>query len=712
MPLFVYAAIIFTSAFLLFQVQPIIARIILPWFGGSAAVWTVCLLFFQVGLLLGYLYAHWSVRYLRPKLQALLHLGLLAVSLLSLPILPGSGWKPQGNEDPTLRILLLLVATVGLPYFLLSTTGPLLQAWYARSRQHRLAMPFGEELDTHREPDAHRDDAGQHDDDGPRVFPYRLYALSNLGSMLALLSYPGLVEPYLSIRQQSWGWSTGYVLFALLCGAVAWRERGGQSGRAEHERTPQTGQPPGWRLHLYWLALAACASTLLLAVTNHLSQNVAAIPFLWVLSLSLYVLSFILCFGGETWQWKPALLPLPALAVGGMTYALSHNFQNLSLGIVVPIFAAGLFICCVLCHGELARTKPHPQHLTSFYLMMSIGGALGGLFVGVIAPHVFRDYFELPVAIAGCALIALFVLCRAAAPPWKTPASVVLGGLTLALIGLLADDMRQAAREYRLTERNFYGVLRISEQRAASTENNIRFLTHGTILHGSQFLGPQRRRLPTTYYGPQTGAGLAVRESGQRLKRQRVGVIGLGTGTLAAYGRTGDVYRFYDINPLAVHLANTQFSFVKDSRAGVEIVPGDARLALEREPKQNYDVLVVDAFSGDSIPVHLLTREAFALYFRQMKPGGVLAVHVSNRYLRLAPVVAGVARSLGKQAMIVESKDDETNDVSTADWVLVTARPGFFKGALLAGAAEPVRVPAGLRIWTDDYSNLYQTLKR
>ncbi len=706
MPLFVYAATIFTSAFLLFQVQPIIARIILPWFGGSAAVWTVCLLFFQVGLLLGYMYAHWSVRYLRPKLQAWLHLSLLALSLLTLPILPGSGWKPQSSEDPTLRILLLLLATVGLPYFLLSTTGPLLQAWYARGQKYRLVAPT-EELNA------------QQNDAGPRAFPYRLYALSNLGSMLALLSYPVLVEPYLSIRQQSWGWSTGYVLFALLCGAVAWREKDTQSDSAArdvvdvvHQRTPETEQPPGWRLHLYWLALAACASTLLLAVTNHLSQNVAAIPFLWVLTLSLYILSFILCFGGETWQWNPAFLPLPALAVGGMAYALSRNFQNLSLGIVVPIFAGGLFICCVLCHGELARTKPHPQHLTSFYLMMSIGGALGGLFVGVLAPNVFRDYLELPIAIAGCALLTWFTLYHAVSPRWKIPASLVLSALTTALIALLADGVRQTGRDYRLTERNFYGVLRISEQREASGENDIRFLTHGTILHGSQFLKPQRRRLPTTYYGPQTGAGLAVREGGQRLKRQRVGVIGLGTGTLAAYGRTGDVYRFYDINPLAVYLANTQFSFVKDSRARIEIVPGDARLALEREPGQNYDVLVVDAFSGDAIPVHLLTKEAFALYFRQMKKSGVLAVHVSNRYLELESVVAGVARSLGRQAMIVKSDGDEANGVTTAEWVLVTERPGFFKGTLLAAVSKPIKVPANLRIWTDDYSNLYQTLKR
>jgi len=353
-----YAVTIFLSAFLLFQVQPVIAKIILPWFGGSAGVWTTCMLFFQVALLGGYLYAHGVVRGLRPRVQGALHLGLLAASLVVLPISPSAAWKPAGTEEPVLRILGLLAVTIGLPYLLLSTTGPLLQAWFARD---------------------------------PRMqgrTPYRLYALSNLGSMLALVSYPIAVEPVLATRVQAQAWSVAFVAFVLLCAATAWRSRNHAPAPAT---TPETTAPPGWRLLVVWTLLPACASTLLLAVTNHLSTNVASIPFLWVLPLALYLLSFILCFDSDGWYQRKWLLQLFAVAVCAMTYALNQDSENMPLKLAIPLFSTGLFICAMVCHGELARLKPDPRHLTSFFLMVSLGGALGGAFVGILAPHVFRS---------------------------------------------------------------------------------------------------------------------------------------------------------------------------------------------------------------------------------------------------------------------------------------------------------------------------------
>jgi SAM-dependent methyltransferase len=685
-----YALTIFTSAFLLFQVQPIIAKIILPWFGGSSAVWTTCLLFFQIVLLLGYLYAHGIAQYLAARPQRRLHTLLLALSVLALPILPRAGWKPTGADDPTARVLLLLLVTVGLPYFLLSTTGPLLQAWYTQDARTGA---------------------------GSRAFPYRLYAISNAGSMLALLSYPILVEPSLTLRQQAWIWSAGYLLFLLLCGTLALGSQGSILSAAEaNQALPEQEIPlkavsrPRARLYLYWILLATCSSALLLAVTNHLSQNVAAIPFLWVLPLSLYLLSFILCFGSKTWEWRKPFLALPPLFLVVMGYAVINTFENLSVALLVPLFAGGLFVCCLLCHGELARLKPEPRYLTSYYLMIALGGALGGILVGFVAPHLLHDYYELPISLGFCAVLALFILYRDPDEPWWDSNWLSLCALTLAFLVYLFYGVRGSTHDYRLAVRNFYGVLRIQESDDPHSEDATRSLWHGTILHGTQFLSPKRRRTPITYYGPDSGIGLAM-QIAQTHPHDRVGVIGLGTGTLACYGRPGDYFHYYEINPLVVKLANQEFTYLKDSPAQVDIALGDARLSLEQEPAQNFDVLAVDAFSGDAIPVHLLTREAFALYFRHLKPDGVLAVHVSNIYLDLKPVVARLAEELGKQAMLVSSDDDDDNEIDAADWVLVTGRKDYFADPLLQGKCTPISARPGFRTWTDDYSNLYQILK-
>ncbi|MGA3073623.1 MAG: fused MFS/spermidine synthase [Bryobacteraceae bacterium] len=673
-----YALTILVSAFLLFQVQPVIARIILPWFGGSAAVWTTCLLFFQSVLLLGYLYSHWLYRKLRPRAQAVAHIGLLTASMAVLPIWPAASWKPTGGDDPTLRILLLLAVTVGLPYFLLSTTGPLLQAWYAR--RHLGAMP------------------------------YRLYALSNAGSMFALISYPVLFEPWLGTRHQAVSWSAAYGVFVILCACTAWLGR--ETAAAPAELAPDDQEPA--RRTLFWVALPACASVLLLAVTNHLTQNVAAIPFLWILPLSIYLLSFILCFESEGWYRRTVFLGLFAVAVGGMAYALSPEFQNNPVKVMIPFFSVGLFICCMVCHGELARMKPHPGRLTSFYVMIALGGALGGVFVALIAPRVFSGFYELPVGLSACAIVVLMVW---RADPesglggnWRRPAPLAAGLMALAVTGYLGFVIHERGKGARVMARNFYGGLKVMDETADDDSGEpVRRLMHGTITHGEQFLNPKFQDRSTTYYGPHSGVGRAIRQD-QESGPVRVGVIGLGTGTLAAYGRAGDYFRFYEINPLVLRLAQTQFTFLKICKARLDVAMGDARLSLEREAPEDFDVLAVDAFSSDAIPVHLLTREAFVLYFRHLKPEGVLAVHVSNKHLDLTPVVKLAARSLQKDARLIDTEDEE-HDVFGSTWVLVTASASFFDGPLMRTVAAAVPLPRKVRMWTDDYSNLFQILK-
>jgi SAM-dependent methyltransferase len=674
-----YAVTVLVSAFLLFQVQPVIARIILPWFGGTAAVWTTCLLFFQCALLLGYLYAHVLFRRLKPRMQTIVHLTLLVVSALVLPVLPSESWKPSGTEDPTLRILLLLTATVGLPYFLLSTTGPLLQAWYAR-RFHG-------------------------------AMPYRLYALSNAGSMFALLSYPFLFEPVLTTQQQAYWWSAGYGLFVLVCGLTALR-----SGYAEAAAPPAEeadGPAPTARLYALWIALPACASVLLLSISNHLSQNVAAIPFLWILPLSLYLLTFILCFESEGWYSRYWYMGFLAVALAGMAEALANDAENITIKIVVPLFACGLFLCCMVCHGELARLKPHPRYLTTFFLCISAGGALGGVVVGLIAPHVFNGYYELPLGLVACGALGVWLLRSDPGLPqfhrWYHPYALLSMAFVVGLAGYLGWQIREQKKGARVMVRDFYGGLRVRDEGKPDDLETLRILTHGTINHGEQFTHPERRLRPTTYYGPRSGVGLAITTL-QQGRPVRVGVIGLGTGTLAAYGRAGDYFRFYEINPLVMRLARTEFSFVTATPAKVDIEIGDARLSLEREAPQNFDVLAVDAFSSDSIPIHLLTREAFVVYFRHLKPGGVLAVHVSNRYLDLFPVVRRSADAVHKLARSVDNDDEDAKELFGSSWVLVSGDSQFFEHPELKEATE-TPVDPKVRLWTDDYSNLFRILK-
>jgi SAM-dependent methyltransferase len=671
-----YAVTIFLSAFLLFQVQPILAKLILPWFGGAAAVWTISLAFYQLIYLLGNLYAHLLIQRGGPRLSGRVHAGVLLASLLLLPILPSPFWQPQGGDDPAWRILGLLAVTVGLPFLLLSATSPLLQAWHTRGRE------------------------------GAR--PYRLYALSNAGSLLALLSYPVLVEPLLSTSHQAWIWSVTYGGFVVICAALAVR----QHVAARPAADPPAEDRPGWKLHVLWLGLAATASALLLCVTRHISQNIAAVPLLWIVPLSLYLLSLILCFEGRGWYRREWFLRLLPVFLGGMAYALSPVFENAGPLLKIPLFCLGLFVCCMALHGEMARLKPHPEFLTHFYLMVSAGGALGGIAVAVVAPRVFRGFYELPVALGLCALFFLAALWhepRTSPRRVGQPALLALTGLAVLLVGFLGYVTLLESQEAVVMVRNFYGVLRVNILPPMGARPEMKQLRNGTIIHGAEFLDTARRNDPTTYFGPQSGAGIALRLARQR-GNIRVGIIGLGVGTLASYGRKGDRYSFYEINPLVIDLARTQFDFIRGSPAQVDIIPGDARLSLEREEPQNFDVLLVDAFSGDAIPVHLLTREAFALYFRHLKPQGVLAVHVSNRFLDLPPVVEAAARTLGARSVKVTSEEDQANGIFQATWMLVD-RPSVLGGTAGAVPSLPSTEERVLPAWTDDYSNLITILK-
>ena len=532
--MFVYAATIFLSAFLLFQVQPMIAKFILPWFGGSAAVWSASLLFFQLLLLAGYLYAHCLIRYLKPKRQIIVHCTLLVLSLITLPIIPKDYWKPVGGTDPLVGILLLLGATVGLPYTLLSATSPLLQAWYLRTRTSAI--------------------------------PYRLFALSNFGSMLALLSYPFLVEPNIALRLQARLWSAGFIAFALACGWAAWKSREGTD--ALQEAAKEHAPAPKFSTILLWISLAACASTLLLATTSHLTQNVAPIPLLWIAPLSIYLLTFILAFESDKIYQRWLFLPLGLVALGTFTYGMSEYENNSDvIKRLIPMLCGALFIACMVCHGELAQRKPHPRYLTLYFLMVSLGGAIGGLFVALLAPHIFPNYWEMPIAIAGLGVLIAIVLSYeddGTPRPLAMRAALLIVALSFGVY--LARLERRANAEYILSARNFYGVLRIRDDPPENEAAGVRVLIHGTINHGTQLLGPGGGRIPTSYFGDTSGISRAIHAKGAK-GPIRIGILGLGAGVTATLARAGDTLHYYEINPLIFQLAQTKFDFWKDCPA-------------------------------------------------------------------------------------------------------------------------------------------------
>ena len=687
-----FALVIFISAFLIFLVQPLIAKQILPWFGGSAAVWATCLLFFQTALLAGYAYADAVTRWLSLKRQVMLHTALLAVAALTMPILVGEGWRPQGSEEPISRILLLLTATIGLPYFLLATTTPLVGAWYARRFQ--------------------------------AAAPYRLFALSNLASLLALLGFPFLIEPQLGNRQVTWVWSALFGIFAVLCATLGWRtlQAGGagaaptappaeaQKGSNQNAATPQAvvgSAVPTESGPWTWILLSAVGSAMLLGVTSHLTQNISSAPLLWVFPLALYLMTFIISFDHPRWYLRGLFLPLAGLSLPLMAW-LS---DSLALKQVTPVYALGLFVVCMACHGELARLKPAPSRLTAFYLCMSVGGALGSLFMAVLAPLVFDGYFELYAAlvVAGLAGLTLPLVREPGVQRLLTRAATT--GVVLLTAGLSWQGVKGYVESVRFMERDFYGVVRTRDN--ATGGEPFRNLIHGAIAHGGQLLREDLRMAPSSYFGPTSGYGrvFASLPPGPH----KVGVIGLGAGALAAYAKPGDDWVFYEISPAVVRAAMAEFTFLPQFPGRYELVVGDGRLALEREARRQYDVLAMDAFAGDSIPTHLITREAMAAYVKHLKPDGVLVFQATNRFVNLMPVLHNLAQSFGMQAVLISDSPPTVDGpgywLSSTDQVIVTRNAALLQAPAIREAAQPLQPDPGLPVFTDDYVNLVRILK-
>jgi hypothetical protein len=743
-----FAVTIFAGAFLLFQVQPLIGKYILPWFGGGPGVWTTCLLFFQVLLLGGYAYAHFSSTYLKPRTQALVHMILLALSLALLPIAPSESWKAHVAGQPVLQILLLLGGTIGLPYFVLSSTGPLMQRWFSETN--------------------------------PGVSPYRLYALSNIGSLLALLSYPVFFEVQFTRHQQSTFWSWGLVLFVLFCGGCAfqvWRRN--PPGTVANAAAP-TDVMPAWPERVLWLALPAVATLLLLATTNKLCQEVAVIPFLWVLPLSLYLLSFIICFDHDRWYVRGVWVSL--LVVGAaFVIQLLESGNDAPLPFQIIGYNLTLFAACMVCHGELYRLKPPPRFLTGYYLYISAGGALGGFLVAVAAPALLNDYRELQAGFwilsyllgvicfrqrsramaysAGAAALAAtiivpvirswfddadpilkeiqnfykehwmwillgvvtFIICtvdfreRRWLREWRPRMATLVMTLSVALGAILVvQASRRGSTRVISMSRNFYGTLKVFDYSADDPERHYHLLLHGATTHGLQFIAEDRAMWPTTYYAETSGVGLAIKQLPET--NRRLGLVGLGTGTLASYGRRGDYLRIYEINPAVQKLARTQFTYLERCPAKVDVIMGDARLSMEREVadggSQKFDLLALDAFSSDAIPIHLLTKESFEIYLKQIKPDGVIAVHTSNRYLDLRPIVENLADHFGLSCATIPDDDEEAWWVYRTTWILVTKNKAILESDKIKEMTEaPEKKRRTNAVWTDDFASLYPIVK-
>ena len=690
-----FALAIFISAFLLFQVQPLIGKFILPWFGGSPAVWTTCMLFFQVTLFLGYAYAHATARWLNVRQQRAIHLSLMIAALAVLPIAPNTAWKPVDSEHPTGRILLLLASTVGLAYFVLSSTGPLLQAWYSQIC--------------------------------PGKSPYRLYALSNAGSLLALISYPLIVEPLWPSTFQAHVWSVIFLVFALLCGICALWLGQHSAPVVYHAVEVAAETPPSLWRRTVWLLLPACSCLMLVATTNEVTQDVAPMPFLWVVPLSLYLLSFIVCFDHEGWYRRGVVAPLTAMAillVSGIVVWPDWIGLTLTTASELFFYFVALFGTCMVCHGEVVRLRPSPKYLTEFYLLLSAGGAVGGIFVSLIAPNFFTTYFEWSLCLLASFFVAAVVATlslreRVAAagftdittPPRRRRfgtglivSLVVIQSLALLLIMSWQFSFEEAI--YR--GRNFYGTVRVNDW---STEENepFRAFLSGHVNHGRQWTAHEKRRIPTTYYGAGTAPALAA-QSVQSRPGVHIGVVGLGVGTMATYARPSDTIRFYEINPEVDLIARKYFTFLGDCQGQCNVVLGDARLMLERETPNQFDLLVLDAFTSDAPPIHLLTREAFQQYDRHLSPNGLLVVNVTNTYLELAPVVARQGQELGWKLARIRTVPDPTQLAYRTDYLVFARDPSLLpQSPNFETLSEDVIGSAP--VWTDQYSNLFQVLK-
>jgi len=675
-----YLITIFIGAFLLFQIQPLIAKLILPFFGGGAAVWTACLLFFQAFLLLGYGYAHLLTQMKSYQKQVNVHLVLLVLSLLTLPIGLTQLSAITLTDQPLIKILLLLTLSIGLPYLLLSSTGPLVQRWLSISVQEKL--------------------------------PYKLYSLSNFASLLALLSFPFVFELLLSSEKQAFYWSLSYgvyVVFFVLLGrqfsSNVESKLGSNDKLSREEVSVNLEKSPVW----LWLALSAIGVVLLVSTTNAMTQNVPPVPFLWILPLCIYLLTFIISFHNPKWyvRWYWFVLFILTALIAVFMYFIGSRFDIISQ---VVIYSSILFSACMICHGELARLKPAVEQLTWYYLLISFGGFLGSAFVAFIAQNVFQQFLEFPLAI-----VTMFVLLAWSIKQDKkyfdglAKVSILLSCLFALTLGYLNN---QYVKTDVMSVRNFYGILSVKDVDINGKKE--RRLIDGTTSHGTQSLDVEAAHIPLSYYRANTGVALALEHLGKR-QALNAGFIGLGAGTLAAYGRAGDSYRFYELNPAVSSAAQEYFSYLKDSAAKITIALGDGRVSLTNEWKSGlnhqFDLLVVDAFSGDSIPQHLLTVEALELYWQHLTGDGVLAVHISNTHLNLSPLMRGLAQQSGKEIRYfkTQAKNDAEHDT---EWVLITNNKSLLNNSMVkAYASRWSDNKNNIVLWTDNNSSLWSVLK-
>jgi len=677
-----YPLLIFISAFLLFQIQPIISRYILPWFGGSPNVWIVSLLFFQVILLAGYAYAYFLIRFFRPIFQVGFYVILLLIAILLLPITPAEYWKNYALGDPTLVILGLLLINIGLPYFILSATSPLFQAWFSQQF--------------------------------PKTSPYRLYSLSNLGSLLGLITYPFIIEPIFGVRFQTQLWSIGFILFTLVVILLTFQKSHQftkQKIKAEKPVTPV--KRPRLFQQLLWIILPALASGMLLAVTNYITQDVATVPLLWILPLAIYLFSFIVTFNGDEFYDRHLIVQAFVLVSCTLALVLTQGFSA-SVIMTIIIFLIALLMYTIFCHGELAHLKPAPQYLTSFYLAISFGGALGGVFVALIAPLIFPAYLELNFLIISTYLLLIIILLIDRGwllyPKYPIRSWSFIIILFLLTSYLLGSQAFKTVKNPWFISRDFYGVIRIF-QIGTNQENHQFSLYNGGTLHGCQFSLPEKQCLATTYYGSNSGVGLAFKLLEGR-KQLRIGAVGLGTGTLATYANNDSYIRFYEINPNVKLIAEKYFTFLTKCASRYDVILGDARLSLEKEEPQQFDILALDAFSSDAIPVHLLTKESIEIYLRHLKPDGILAVHISNRYINLRPVVVELAKHFNLASVIIEGESDKEKAQAMSSWALLSPDHQLLNNEIIqsAGVALPKSF-SPFHLWTDDYSNLLWVLR-
>ncbi len=673
--------VIALSAFLLFTVEPLSSKELLPALGGSSAVWLTCLCFFQIALVLGYAYAALLARTSHQVLAKGYHAVALMLSLCWVLFTlhgPGAGLIGSG-QNPTWTIFLLLTRRIGPPFLLLSATSPLLQSWLAQ-----------EETKTNR---------------------YRLFALSNAGSLLALISYPLLIEPQLALHTQRKLWATGFTLYALLSGCLLWQFRRAKDANYDREvmvsasASPAAPERTSSLQVLSWFFLGAVGTVQLCAVSAHLTENIAALPLLWVLPLGVYLLSLILAFEAPALYNRAFVLRCLVVLLASLGYLLSKTDVSLPLGLGVGIFLVEMFFACWFCHAEVYRARPREAvDAVWFYLVLAIGGAVGTTVAAVGAPLLFNANYDLPLAFALTAAAALLVTWRNG---WSQQ---LLWGTSTLLCLVLAARLNVAyTRQALFLTRNFYGSLRVKQSEVPVQAQSSRLLLHGTIEHGMQWFAPQFRTEPLTYYGRHSGVGLALALCCAQ-RPSAIGVIGLGAGTLAAYGHAGDTMRFYEINPAVEQIAKEFFTYLRESKAAITVVHGDARQSLEREPTHDFDLLVVDAFSGDAIPVHLLTLQAVQLYRRHLRADGILAVHISNQYLDLAPVLRSLAVHEGLMARVVDSPADSDSGIFAARWVLLASKHAAFDSLPDPVEGDSVSAQSAL-LWTDDYSSLLRIVR-